>query len=65
MVALPCPATVTAAAATAAGYLQRCLVKNLESLKVHYDASVRDDCDKSIVQVCGAGAVGGWGEVRG
>ena len=39
------------AAAAAAGYLQRCLVKNLESLKVHYDSSVRDDCDKSIVQV--------------
>ena len=35
-----------------AGYLQRCLVKNLESLKVHYDCTVRDDCDKSIVQVC-------------
>ncbi|PSC74762.1 beta and beta-prime subunits of DNA dependent RNA-polymerase [Micractinium conductrix] len=32
------------------GYLQRCLVKNLESLKVHYDSTVRDDCDKSIVQ---------------
>jgi hypothetical protein len=34
-----------------AGYLQRCLVKNLESLKVHYDSTVRDDCDQSIVQV--------------
>ncbi|KAI3425875.1 hypothetical protein D9Q98_007848 [Chlorella vulgaris] len=32
------------------GYLQRCLVKNLESLKVHYDSTVRDDCDQSIVQ---------------
>jgi DNA-directed RNA polymerase I subunit RPA1 len=31
------------------GYLQRCLVKNLESLKVHYDYTVRD-CDGSIVQ---------------
>ena len=27
------------------GYLQRCLVKNLESLRVHYDQTVRDDCD--------------------
>ena len=34
-----------------AGYLQRCLVKNLESLKVHYDSTVRDDCDSSILQV--------------
>ena len=33
------------------GYLQRCLIKNLESLKVHYDCTVRDDCDSSIVQV--------------
>jgi len=34
-----------------AGYLQRCLIKNLESLKVGYDCTVRDDCDSSIVQV--------------
>lgn len=27
------------------GYLQRCLVKNLEPLRVHYDATVRDDTD--------------------
>lgn len=27
------------------GYLQRCLVKNLESLRVHYDGTVRDCCD--------------------
>lgn len=27
------------------GYLQRCLVKNLESLRVHYDGTVRDNCD--------------------
>eukprot|EP00208_Stichococcus_sp_RCC1054_P004326 CAMPEP_0206143018 /NCGR_PEP_ID=MMETSP1473-20131121/19032_1 /ASSEMBLY_ACC=CAM_ASM_001109 /TAXON_ID=1461547 /ORGANISM="Stichococcus sp, Strain RCC1054" /LENGTH=1731 /DNA_ID=CAMNT_0053538243 /DNA_START=203 /DNA_END=5398 /DNA_ORIENTATION=- len=32
------------------GYLQRCLVKNLEALHVHYDATVRDDTDGSIVQ---------------
>ena len=27
------------------GYLQRCLIKNLEALRTHYDSSVRDDCD--------------------
>ena len=27
------------------GYLQRCLVKNLEPLRVHYDSTVRDDTD--------------------
>ncbi|GFH33063.1 DNA-directed RNA polymerase subunit, partial [Haematococcus lacustris] len=32
------------------GYLQRCMVKNLETLRVHYDASVRDNADGSIVQ---------------
>lgn len=32
------------------GYLQRCLVKNLEPLRVAYDATVRDDCDGSVVQ---------------
>lgn len=32
------------------GYLQRCLVKNLEALRVAYDGTVRDDCDASIVQ---------------
>ncbi|KAK9909518.1 hypothetical protein WJX75_003467 [Coccomyxa subellipsoidea] len=32
------------------GYLQRCLIKNLEPLRVHYDHTVRDDCDGSIVQ---------------
>lgn len=29
------------------GYLQRCLVKNLESLRVSYDGTVRDNCDGS------------------
>lgn len=29
---------------------RRCLVKNLESLRVHYDSTVRDDADGSIVQ---------------
>ena len=33
------------------GYLQRCLVKNLEPLRVHYDSTVRDDADGSVVQV--------------
>ena len=32
------------------GYLQRCLVKNLEPLRVSYDSTVRDDCDGSIIQ---------------
>jgi len=27
------------------GYLQRCLVKNLEPLRCHYDGTVRDDTD--------------------
>jgi len=29
------------------GYLQRCLVKNLEALRVGYDGTVRDACDGS------------------
>ena len=29
------------------GYLQRCMVKNLEALRVHYDCTVRNDCDGS------------------
>jgi DNA-directed RNA polymerase I subunit RPA1 len=33
------------------GYLQRCLVKNLESLQVAYDGTVRDVCDQSVVQL--------------
>ena len=39
----------TAVKTARSGYLQRCLVKNLESLRVHYDNTVRD-CDGSIVQ---------------
>lgn len=39
----------TAVKTARSGYLQRCLVKNLESLRVHYDYTVRD-CDGSIVQ---------------
>jgi DNA-directed RNA polymerase I subunit RPA1 len=33
------------------GYLQRCLVKNLESLRISYDGTVRDVCDGSVVQL--------------
>lgn len=32
------------------GYLQRCLVKCMESLRVMYDGSVRDDTDGSVCQ---------------
>lgn len=39
----------TAVKTSRSGYLQRCLVKNLESLKVWYDCTVRD-ADGSIVQ---------------
>ena len=31
------------------GYLQRCLIKNLEALRTHYDSSVRDDCDGCVL----------------
>ncbi|KAK3022372.1 hypothetical protein RJ639_047346 [Escallonia herrerae] len=39
----------TAVKTSRSGYLQRCLVKNLESLKVCYDYTVRD-ADGSIIQ---------------
>jgi hypothetical protein len=39
----------TAVKTSRSGYLQRCLVKTLEALKVHYDHTVRD-CDGSVVQ---------------
>ena len=39
----------TAVKTSRSGYLQRCLVKHLESLVVAYDRTVRD-CDGSIVQ---------------
>ncbi|KAL8261668.1 hypothetical protein R6Q59_025717 [Mikania micrantha] len=39
----------TAVKTSRSGYLQRCLIKNLESLKVSYDYTVRD-ADGSIVQ---------------
>lgn len=37
------------------GYLQRCIIKNLEALRCHYDGTVRNDTDGSIVQVCVGG----------
>lgn len=40
----------TAVKTSRSGYLQRMLVKNLESLVVEYDYSVRDADDKSIIQ---------------
>lgn len=39
----------TAVKTSRSGYLQRCLIKNLEGLKVSYDYTVRD-ADGSIVQ---------------
>ena len=39
----------TAVKTSRSGYLQRCLIKHLESLTVAYDGSVRD-CDGAIVQ---------------
>jgi DNA-directed RNA polymerase I subunit RPA1 len=40
----------TAVKTARSGYLQRCMIKNLEGLKVAYDATVRDDADGSVVQ---------------
>jgi DNA-directed RNA polymerase I subunit RPA1 len=39
----------TAVKTSRSGYLQRCLMKHLESLKVEYDLTVRDS-DGSIIQ---------------
>src|SRR5579883_2125570 len=39
----------TAVKTSRSGYLQRCLIKHLESLRVHYDHTVRDG-DGSIIQ---------------
>ncbi|KAF6158800.1 hypothetical protein GIB67_040314 [Kingdonia uniflora] len=41
----------TAVKTSRSGYLQRCLIKNLEGLKVCYDYTVRD-ADNSIIQFC-------------
>ncbi|XP_065184132.1 DNA-directed RNA polymerase I subunit RPA1-like [Sycon ciliatum] len=39
----------TAVKTSRSGYLQRCLIKHLESLQVNYDLTVRD-CDGTVVQ---------------
>lgn len=39
----------TAVKTSRSGYLQRCLIKGMEGLKVHYDTSVRDS-DGSMIQ---------------
>ena len=39
----------TAVKTARSGYLQRCLIKHLEGLRVHYDYTVRD-FDKSVIQ---------------
>lgn len=40
----------TAVKTARSGYLQRCLIKHLEGLKVNYDNTVRDTADGSIYQ---------------
>ncbi|KAI3632983.1 hypothetical protein MIR68_009058 [Amoeboaphelidium protococcarum] len=40
----------TAVKTARSGYLQRCLIKHLEGLKVNYDNTVRDTADGSILQ---------------
>lgn len=44
-----CRLVDTAVKTSRSGYLQRCLIKNLESLKVSYDHTVRD-ADGSLIQ---------------
>lgn len=39
----------TAVKTSRSGYLQRCLIKHLEGLNIHYDMTVRDS-DNSVVQ---------------
>ncbi|XP_053397077.1 DNA-directed RNA polymerase I subunit RPA1-like [Mercenaria mercenaria] len=39
----------TAVKTSRSGYLQRCLIKHLEGIKVNYDLTVRD-CDSSVIQ---------------
>lgn len=46
-----CRLVDTAVKTSRSGYLQRCLIKSLESLKVSYDHTVRD-VDGSIIQFC-------------
>jgi DNA-directed RNA polymerase I subunit RPA1 len=40
----------TAVKTARSGYLQRCMIKNLEGLKVAYDTTVRDESDSAVVQ---------------
>ena len=40
----------TAVKTSRSGYLQRCLIKHLEGVKVNYDLTVRDS-DSSVIQV--------------
>ena len=40
----------TAVKTSRSGYLQRCLIKGMEGLKVEYDSSVRETSDGSLVQ---------------
>jgi len=48
--AMPQGLVDTAVKTANSGYLQRCLIKHLESVFVNYDCTVRD-VDGSIVQV--------------
>jgi hypothetical protein len=40
----------TAVKTARSGYLQRCMIKNLEGLTIAYDSTVRDASDGSVVQ---------------
>lgn len=40
----------TAVKTSRSGYLQRCLIKGMEGLRVEYDTSVRDSSDGSVIQ---------------
>ena len=40
----------TAVKTSRSGYLQRCLIKHLESLRIAYDGTVRDNADQSVIQ---------------
>lgn len=40
----------TSVKTASSGYLQRCLIKNMESLRIQYDSTVRDDTDGTVYQ---------------
>ena len=40
----------TSVKTASSGYLQRCLIKSMESLRVQYDGTVRDDTDGTVCQ---------------